>query len=128
MMRTPKARRAIRQPRWPAVLVLLAVLVPLVPAQAVASPARHACCTPVTVPCPVLTKARVMDCCGLSTPAIPGRSVASTGFAPLWGGASSPEVASGSVKPAGPMAEMVATPEARLPGAPLFLLHSTLLR
>ncbi len=127
-MLTPKACRAIRQPRWPALIVLLAVLVPLVPAQAVAGPGRHACCTPVTAPYPVLTKARVMDCCGLSTPAIPGRSVAFTGFAPRWGGASSPAVLSGSIKPADTMLEMVATSEPRLCGAPLFLLYSTLLR
>ncbi len=127
-MLTPKARRAIRQPRWPALIVLLAVLVPLVPAQAVESPGRHACCTPTSAPCPVLTKARVMDCCGLSTPAIPGRSIASTGFAPRWGGASSPAALSGSIKPADTLVEMVATLEPRICGAPLFLLHSTLLR
>ncbi len=127
-MLTPEARRAIRQPRWPAVIVLLAVLVPLLPAQAVASPGRHACCTPVTAPCPGLTRARAMDCCVLSTPAIPGRSIASTGFAPRWGGASLPAALSGSIQPAEPMLAMVATPEARLPGVPLFLLHSTLLR
>ncbi len=127
-MLTPKARRAIRQPRWPAVIVLLAVLVPLVPSLAVAGPGRHACCTPDTAPCPVLTQARAMDCCGLSTPAIPGRSIASTGFAPRWGGASSPAALSGSIKPADTLVEMVATSEPRLCGAPLFLLHSTLLR
>ncbi len=127
-MLTPEARRAIRQPRWPAVIVLLAVLVPLLPAQAVASPGRHACCTPVTAPCPGLTRARAMDCCVLSTPAIPGRSIASTGFAPRWGGASSPAALSGSIKPADTLVEMVATLEPRICGAPLFLLHSTLLR
>ena len=127
-MLTPKARRAIRQPRWTAVIVLLAVLVPLVPALAVAGPGGHACCTPTTAPCPVLTKARVMDCCALSTPALPGRSAFSTGFALRWGGASSPAALSGSPKPVDTMVAMVAMPEARLPGAPLFLLHSTLLR
>ena len=127
-MLTPKASRAIRQPRWPAVIVLLAVLAPLVPAQAVASPGRHDCCTPDTAPCPVLTKARAMDCCGLSTPAIPARSIASTGFAPRWAGASWPAALSGSIKLVDTMVELVATPEARLSGAPLFLLHSTLLR
>ena len=126
-MSIPKARRAIRQPRWTAVIVLLAVLVPLVPALAVAGPGGHACCTPTTAPCPVLTKARVMDCCALSTPAIPGRS-ASTGFALRWGGASSLAMLSGSPKPVDTMVATVATPEPRLHGAPLFLLHSTLLR
>jgi len=108
--------------------VLLAVLLPLVPAQAVASSGRHACCTPVTAPCPVLTKARVMDCCTLSPPVIPSRSLASSGFAPLWGSTPLPAALSASARPADPMVQTVAAPELRQRGAPLFLLHSTLLR
>jgi hypothetical protein len=127
-MPTTNARRAIRQPRWPAALVLLAVLLPLLPAHAIASPGRHACCTPATAPCPVFTKARVMDCCVLSTPVIPGRSLGSSGFAPLWSSAPIPEALSVSTKPADPMVDMVAAPQLRLRGAPLFLLHSALLR
>jgi hypothetical protein len=125
-MPTLKARRVIRQPRWSAVIVLLAVLLPLVPAPAVASPGRQACCTPATAPCPVLTKARAMDCCALSSPVIPGRSLASSGFAPLWRG-SSPPALLGSTRPADALVETVAAAEPRLQGAPLFLLHSALL-
>jgi hypothetical protein len=128
IMPNRKARQAIWQKSWPTVLVLLALLAPLVPAQALAGPASHACCSPATAPCPVLTKARTMDCCAMSTPVVPTRSLGSVGFIPLWAGAGTSSMLAGGKTVPDVLVATAEPMELRQRGAPLFLLHSSLLR